>query len=110
MPGWREKLSETARKNRVELIDAKLTRRDLFKLGLLTGAGYLVTKLGLSTRAAGAGGAPKSPPTTPWVEELPVPSAVAPVDVASLGTTPTQELNFAAGERGRINAHQHWDL
>ena len=65
MPGQRQRLVETARQNRVELVEAKLTRRDLIKMGLLTGAGYLVTKLGLSTRAAGAGGAPKSPPTTP---------------------------------------------
>jgi FtsP/CotA-like multicopper oxidase with cupredoxin domain len=79
-------------------------------MGLLTSAGYLVAKLGLSTRAAGAGGAPKSPPTTPWVEELPVPSIATPVDVAALGVAPTQALDFAAGERGRITPHQHWDL
>src|SRR5215831_13944121 len=110
MAGRKERLVETARRNRVELVDAKLTRRDLFRMGLLTGAGYLVTKLGLSTRAAGAGGAPQSPPTTPWVEELPVPAVASPVDVASLGTTPTETLNFAAGERGRIYPHQHWSL
>jgi FtsP/CotA-like multicopper oxidase with cupredoxin domain len=110
MTGLKQRLVETARRNRVELVEAKLTRRDLFKMGLLTGAGYLVTKLGLSTRAAGAGGAPRSPATTPWVEELPVPAVASPVDVAALGTTPTQDLNIAAGERGRINPHQHWDL
>jgi FtsP/CotA-like multicopper oxidase with cupredoxin domain len=110
MTGSKQKLVETARRNRVELVDAKLTRRDLLKMGLLTSAGYLVAKLGLSTRAAGAGGAPKSPPTTPWVEELPVPSIATPVDVAALGVAPTQALDFAAGERGRITPHQHWDL
>ena len=51
---WKQKLAETARKNRVELVDAKLSRRDLFKMGLLTGGGFLVTKMGLSSRAAGA--------------------------------------------------------
>src|SRR5690349_15017180 len=56
--GWRQRLVETARKNRVELVDAGLTRRDLIQLGLLTGAGYLVAKLGLSTRATGGGGVP----------------------------------------------------
>ena len=73
MAGWRQRLAETSRRNRVEIVDAGLSRRDLIQLGLLTGAGYLVAKLGLSTRAAGAGGAPRSPRTTPWVEELPVP-------------------------------------
>ena len=110
MAGWRQRLAETSRRNRVELVEAGLTRRDLVKLGLLTGAGYLVTKLGLSTRAAGAGGAPKSPPTTPWVEELPVPPVASPIDAVSLGPAPTQALDFAAGERGRIGPHQHWTL
>src|SRR5262249_55406969 len=110
VPGWEQKLAEPARKNRVELIDAKLTRRDLFKLGLLTGAGYLVTKVGLSSRAAGAGGRPQSPATTPWVEELPVPPVASPVPVSVLGPAPTQELNAAAGEQGRLNPHQHWNF
>ena len=30
MAGWKQKLAETARLNRVELVDAKLSRRDLF--------------------------------------------------------------------------------
>ena len=42
MAGWKRKLRETARRNRVEIVEAGLTRRDLFKLGLLTGSGYLV--------------------------------------------------------------------
>src|ERR1051326_3856504 len=41
-----------AAKNRRELIAAGLTsRRDLFKMGLLTAGGMLVPKLGLSARA-----------------------------------------------------------
>jgi len=108
--GWRLKLVESARRNRVELVEAGLTRRDLIQLGLLTGAGYLVAKLGLSTRAAGGGGMPMSPRTTPWVEELPVSSNAIPVDVEALGARPTKALNFTAGERGRIDPHQHWEL
>jgi FtsP/CotA-like multicopper oxidase with cupredoxin domain len=110
MAGWRQRLVETARRNRVELVNAGLTRRDLLQLGLLTTTGYLVTKLGLSTRAAGAGGSPKSPPTTPWVEELPVPPIASPIDVASMGTTPRQGIDLASGERGRSAPHQHWAL
>src|SRR4029077_14683859 len=108
--GWKDKLRETARRNRVELVEAGFTRRDLFKMGLLTSAGYLIAKAGLSSRAAIAKGVPGGPPTTPWVEELPIPPVAVPVPVATLGVTPTQELNAAAGERGRIYPHQHWDL
>ena len=104
------KLAETARRNRVELVEAGLTRRDLFRMGLLTAGGYLVTKLGLSSRAAGALGAPASPPTTPWLEELPVPPVVAPVPASELGAAPAREPHAAAGELGRSGAHQHWEL
>jgi FtsP/CotA-like multicopper oxidase with cupredoxin domain len=110
MAGTRRKLAETARRNRVELVEAGLTRRDLVRMGLLTGAGYLVAKLGLSSRAGGAGGAPGSPRTTPWVEELPIPPVASPVDAEALGTRPKKALDFPAGERGRTEPHQHWDL
>ena len=63
MPNKRD--FDNARKNRMELIAAGLTRRDLFKMGLLTGAGYLVAKNGLSSRAWGfkpsGGGSSTSP-------------------------------------------------
>ena len=110
MAGRRQRLAETARRNRVEVVDAGLTRRDLVQLGLLTVGGYLVTKLGLSTRAAGAGGAPRSPRTTPWVEELPVPPVATPVEVDALGARPTKAPDLPAGELGRNDPHQHWEL
>jgi hypothetical protein len=59
--------------NRQELIKARLTRRDLMKLGLLTSTGYLVAKNGLSARASGDD-TPHSPPTTPFIVPLPIPS------------------------------------
>src|SRR5262249_26990588 len=62
-----------------------------------------------STRAAGAV-SPSSPPTTPWIEELPVPPVAKPVEVGALGPAPTREPNLAAGELGRSGAHQHWPL
>ena len=44
---------QNAAKNRRELIAAGLTsRRDLFKMGLLTAGGMLIAKNGLSARAA----------------------------------------------------------
>ena len=104
---YREML--TAAKNRRELIAAGLTsRRDLFKMGLLTAGGMLVAKTGLSSRAYGQtvnGGTnqmclpnnqPASPPTTPFIEPLPImPTAQT---VRSLTPAPTENPNTAAGE------------
>src|SRR5262249_7037018 len=70
---WKQMLN--AQKNRRELIAARLDRRELFKLGLLTSGGYLVAKSGLSAWADG-GCDPGtcqlgcSPPTTPFVDPL----------------------------------------
>jgi FtsP/CotA-like multicopper oxidase with cupredoxin domain len=109
-----------AAKNRRELIAAGLTsRRDLFKMGLLTAGGMLVAKSGLSARAQGlgqvsppsSGGAntsagtqqlcipgnqAASPATTPFVDPL----VVMPVTqtVRSLSPTPTLNPNVHAGE------------
>ena len=77
----KQKEQQKARKNRQELIG--VDRRDLMKMGLLTGAGMLVAKRGLSARAlnsagwldSGSGSGDdipcQSPPTTPFVEPLP---------------------------------------
>jgi FtsP/CotA-like multicopper oxidase with cupredoxin domain len=104
------KLMLEAAKNRRELIAAGLTsRRDLFKMGLLTAGGMLVAKAGLSARAAYGqsinGGTnqlclpnlqPASPPTRAFVTPLPVmPTAQT---VRSLTPTPTLAPNTAAGE------------
>ena len=75
----REREIRNAAKNRREIITAGLSRRDMIKAGLLTSAGYLIHKKGLSARAQwgggggecdrrwdGSGGAPVSPPTTPF--------------------------------------------
>jgi FtsP/CotA-like multicopper oxidase with cupredoxin domain len=104
---YREML--VAAKNRRELIAAGLTsRRDLFKMGLLTAGGMLIAKTGLSSRAYGQtvnGGTnqlclpnnqPASPPTRAFVEPLPImPIAQT---VRSLTPTPTENPNTAAGE------------
>src|SRR5262244_270913 len=94
---YREMLN--AAKNRRELIAAGLTsRRDLFKMGLLTAGGMLVAKSGLSARAYAQSRAgtnqmclpnnqPASPPTRAFIEPLPImPIARA---VPSLNPTPT---------------------
>ena len=103
-------LAETARKNRQEIIAAGLSRRDMFKLGLLTSAGYLVAKKGLSARVSSADDSDvcSSPPTTPFVEFLPTPRdgtmpIQTPVPVSALSPTPS--VNPVAGE-GRKIPHQ----
>ena len=59
--------AENARRNRAEIVTAlnigQITKRDLFKWGLLTGAGVLVAKHGLSPFAPSAFG--KGPTGTP---------------------------------------------
>ncbi|HSB09617.1 MAG TPA: hypothetical protein VLM38_09045, partial [Blastocatellia bacterium] len=115
----REKEILDASKNRRELIAAQLSRRDLMRLGLLTSAGFLIPKNGLSARAPqfggggsfgddcfgfyGRSGTPVSPPTTPYVEPLPIPPIAQ--SVTSLTPAPTVSPNTAAGE-ARTRPHQ----
>ena len=118
----RERELRNAAKNRREIIAARLNRRDMIKAGLLTSAGYLIQKNGLSARAqfsgggsfgsdcdrrwydrSGGNGTPVSPPTTPFVEPLPIPPIAQ--SVASLSPAPTVTPNTAAGE-ARTRPHQ----
>jgi FtsP/CotA-like multicopper oxidase with cupredoxin domain len=100
-------LAESARRNRVELVDAKLSRRDLFKMGLLTSGGFLVAKAGLSSRAAEAG-APVSPRTRPWIEEITNLPVAQPCTAAQLDCMPTETCQSSGKERARTR-HEHWD-
>src|SRR5947199_45219 len=102
----RSRDAEIARRNRQELITAKLSRRDLIKLGLLTSSGLLVAKRGLSARTARADGGMRSPPTTPFV----VPLSIPPIAEAMSSLTPAPQAapNTAAGE-ARQATHQRWD-
>ncbi len=110
-----------AAKNRRELIAAGLTsRRDLFKMGLLTAGGMLVAKSGLSARAFGQsiqtnnppssgsnnspgtnqncvpGNQTASPRTRAFVQALPImPLAKT---VSALTPAPTESPNTGAGE------------
>jgi len=101
----RSRETEIARRNRQELITAKLSRRELIKLGLLTSSGFLVAKRGLSARAAGAD-AVGSPPTAPFVAPLPIPPFAEPRPF--LNPAPQAAPNPAAGEARKV-AHQRWD-
>ncbi len=102
-------LAEIARRNRQEIIAAGLSRREMFKLGLLTSAGYLVVKKGLSARAASAddNDVCSSPPTRAFIEELPIPHIQR--AVVALAPKPTEAPNTAAGE-GRTISHQAFGM
>ena len=100
------RLARTAWKNRQELVAAGLTtRRDLLKLGLLTGAGTLVAKHGLSSRVADA--QMTSPATQEFVEPLPIMPVKRPLPNGAndLSPFPMIEPNNAGGE-GRTRSHQ----
>ncbi|HEY2133208.1 MAG TPA: hypothetical protein VGH36_09570, partial [Acetobacteraceae bacterium] len=93
MTSWKDKLALTAQRNRQEIIKAKLNRREMMRLGLLTTGGALIAKAGLSARAfadqgSGSGRASltvpgvdgQSPPVTPWAVEMPRLWVQQPVD------------------------------
>jgi FtsP/CotA-like multicopper oxidase with cupredoxin domain len=104
----REKESRIAAKNRRELIAAGLNRRDLMKMGLLTSAGFLIPKMGLSARPLTSAGyvdnTPQSRATRSFIEDMPRLHVQAPVAAVS-GPPPQAVPNTAAGE-GRTVTHQ----
>ena len=105
----RQKEREIAAQNRRELIAAGFTRRDLVKMGLLTAAGMLIPKKGLSAWPRSRSGfvldddRPISPTTTPFVEDMPRLPVLKPV--SALNPKPTIAPNTAAGE-ARTVSHQ----
>lgn len=108
----REKDKQTAANNRRELIAAGFKRRDLLKMGLLTSAGMLIPKKGLSAHPVTRSGfvldddEPNSPNTTPFVENMPRLTVLQPVP--ALTPAPTKNPNTAAGE-ARTVPHQAFD-
>lgn len=111
MASWRDKLALTAQRNRQEIVKAKLSRREMARLGLITAGGSLVLKSGLSSRAYAAltdpdtRPSPASPPVRPWTWPMPILPIQKPVDYRNMagglpdGTTPID------GATKRIN-HQ----
>src|SRR4051812_35646450 len=83
-----------ARKNRLEIIHAGLSRREMIRYGLISSTGYLVFKNGLSQYASGVawgrdgGGTSTSPPTRAFIEPMPIPPVRRPVTTLS-GPAPT---------------------
>ena len=103
----KEREMENAAKNRHEIIKAGLSRRDMMKMGLLTSAGLLIPKMGLSARARNSAGVPTgwmaSPPAAPFIQPFTTPPIAQ--TVAALSPAPQVVPNTAAGER-RTRDHQ----
>src|SRR5262245_34620098 len=91
-------LKKAAWQARQEIIQARLSRRDMLKLGLLTSAGYLVAKRGLSARASSdetdceLGSSPR---TSAFVERLPIMPVLPEVPLADLTPAPSECPNNA---------------
>src|SRR5437764_1464330 len=116
---WKEMYQ--AFQNRQELIKAGLTsRRDLMRLGLLTAAGLMIPKHGLSSWGGGdcrygstGCGNCASPPTTPWTMAMPISPVKQAIPLSSLtgpapSINPNAAINPATGlaYEGRTRAHQ----
>ncbi|MGH3327479.1 MAG: multicopper oxidase domain-containing protein [Streptomycetales bacterium] len=99
-----------ARRARLELVKAGVTRRDLIKAGMMTSAGVLLTEVGLPRMALA------SPPLTPFVEPLPIPPVLPERPVAQFDPAPTNDPNRAINPltglpfEGRSERHQSRDL
>ena len=109
---------ENARKNRLEIVKAGLSRRELFKMGLLTTTGYLIPKSGLSAWATN-GCSPGqcqlgcSPPIAPFLDPLYIPPVLPARPLTDPGFThpprqcPNHGINPANGlpfeGRGQFN-------
>src|ERR1700709_1549458 len=87
MANWRDELALVAQRNRREIVKAKLSRREMVRLGLLTASGSLIAQQGLSAgitsshhrtlnndgRCLGSvDRPPASPPAAPWVQPMPI--------------------------------------
>src|ERR1700710_1834060 len=79
MTSWKDKVQQQAQRNRLDIVKAKLSKREMMRLGLLTAGGSLVLKQGLSSRAFGQtlldpdstlSKATASPPVRPWGQTM----------------------------------------
>ncbi len=92
-------LTRIAHRNRQDIVESRLTRREMLKLGLLGASGYLLSQRGLSAWASG--GTLESPPVRPFLEELPIPPRMVPVSTLR----PYPQTDPLPGE-GRTRPHQ----
>ncbi len=109
-----------------DIVAAKLTRRDLLKMGLTASAGGLVSITGdafyPNLAMAGASNIHISPPCTkPWTDLLPIPKVCVPVDAfdgpeadvdgckSSNNRWHPGESDYCDFKEGRVETHQRWN-
>ncbi|MDT5293144.1 MAG: hypothetical protein QOJ76_24, partial [Acidobacteriota bacterium] len=90
-----EKEKHRAALNRREIVAAGLSRREMLKMGLLTAAGLLIPRGGLSAHALNSAGALRagqsaSPPITPFIQDFARFTIKQPVTPSSLSGPPPQ--------------------
>jgi len=111
-------MSRSKQKESKEKPGHKLTRRSMLKMGAAAGAVTILSPTILTSRKSTvyAQGTvaepvlcpptpvPQSPPHTPFVDDLPIPSPAIP---QFLSPTPTEAANIGGGEAAR-DPHQRW--
>jgi FtsP/CotA-like multicopper oxidase with cupredoxin domain len=119
MTSWKDRLALTAQRNRQEIVKAKLDRREMMRLGLLTAGGALIAKAGLSSRAYGQvaptltdpdatlSRVPASPPVRPWVTPMPRLTVKIPVLPQDMDFGPPDGTTPIDGATKRI-PHQYF--
>jgi FtsP/CotA-like multicopper oxidase with cupredoxin domain len=111
MSNWQEKLARVALRNRQEIVNAKLSRREMMRLGLLTASGGLVMTPGLNALAQPAVNpmpgvtAPPSPPATRWLQPMPLVPVKTPVSPEKMTYGRPDGTTLIDGGRRRIK-HQ----
>jgi hypothetical protein len=113
MASWKDR----AQRNRQEIVKAKLSKREMMRLGQLTASGALIVRQGLSARAFGAlsltekdptlAAMPPSPPATPWKAPMPRLTVKTPVVPQDMLYGPPDGTAPIDGATKRIN-HQYF--
>ena len=106
------------KKKEKETKGSKVPRRKVLKMGTAAGAATILAPAVLTSRKASVFAQsppvepvlcgtvpPASPPTTPFLDSLPIPFPAIPQD---LNPAPTKAANIAGGEAARAD-HQRWD-
>jgi FtsP/CotA-like multicopper oxidase with cupredoxin domain len=89
-----------------EKSDENLSRREILKGAVATAvASLLSSRETLAAGSSGPGNGPTSPPTTPFLDSLPIPGIKE--AVTSLNPSPPDNGEAGVGEVGRV-AHQRW--
>ena len=122
MSGSRAKKEPTKTKGKKKTKkELELSRRTMLKLGAAAGAGSVLAPAIFTSKKSSVfaqsgvpemvtplcnqtGAAPTSPPTTPFVDMLPVPNTASP---KNLNPAPTELANTGGGEAARA-PHQRW--